>query len=502
MKELKIMQIPDHISAVRKNGKFLHIQPGNTAGPLFMQEVTKDDVGSYCTLFKISEFDYSDGKLTLRALISFPETCKQISLQGKLFNEDTKEDIYILEEKTVKDSTDLSYEFENVPVSANAECEHPAVILYADWIDSAGTEGEAALIEDELPYKIVYDHYYPKKESNYVAFSSGSGIPDWGKKLAEENREAEGREEEPNIVISLFRMPTDTKDLDYACLFKKLKGVSDPQLSIPARGVMTIGDSEVVFDKTQSVVAKCYIASPGNGGMIAVAVGDNSSYETADNDIILEVSDKSLGYNMLGPWSATFTDPGQFINHPFDFVLDITCNIIPAKSTEALQYTFFVSSKDEHSAGEDYCLDTIPKITIKWGCLARGTKIRMSNGRNKAIEDIQIGDHVRTVDGTAEVTNMWSGEEEECLLIRADNRRKLILTKDHPVQTEKGWKRAGELTCLDVLKTRTGTAAILKIERVSTPFTVYNPETGGKPIYANGFLAGDYTLQNSDLEKE
>lgn len=499
MKKLKIKQMPDHISAIRENGKFLCMRSDNAAGPLFLQEVTKDSVGESCTIFKISAFKYADDKLTLKALISFSESCKRISLQADLLDEDTQQVICSLEEKTIENSTDLTYEYDEASMSVNAEWEHPAVILYADWIDSAGAEGEAALFEDDIPFEIEYFHEYPKKELNgYVAFSSGVGIPEWGEKIAEENREAEGRAESENIIISLFRMPDDTRDLDYACLFYKRDGSNNPQVSVPARGVMRIGTSGVKFDKTQSVTAKCAIASPESGGALVVAVGDNGSYETEGNDIILEVSDDRIAYNMMGPWSQTLLDEGGFVNHPFNFQLDITCKVITQNNTTA-EYNFCISSILPKG---EFCLEHIPQITIKWGCLAEGTEILMADGTQKIVENIRIGDLVKTDGGIVKVTNMWSGKEEECLLVRADNGRELIMTKSHPVLTAEGWKQAGELICGDVLKTESGGAAVCEIERVPKTVTVYNPETGGKIIYANGFAVGDFTLQNSRSEKE
>lgn len=50
-------------------------------------------------------------------------------------------------------------------------------------------------------------------------------------------------------------------------------------------------------------IAKCAIASPESGGALIVAIGSNGSYETADNDIILKVSDDRINYNIMGPWS-------------------------------------------------------------------------------------------------------------------------------------------------------------------------------------------------------
>lgn len=504
MKELKIKQIPDHISAVKKNGKFLHLQPNNTAGPLFLQEVTPAHIGSSCTVFKINNFEYADNKLTLNALISFPETCKRISIQANLLDEDTERVICSLDEMTVENSTDLAYVYDGKPITANIECERAAVILYADWIDSGEDEGEAALFGDEQDIDFKYEHKYPKKEKNgYVTF--GDVVWPSAAKIAEERREIEGREESENIVIALVRTPTDAHDLDYLCQFghREWKGNVDyPPASVPAHGKLTRASDGVQFlnDDDSPIKAVCSISPPGVGGALIAAVGSSGgSYQTGNIKFKMPDDKSSLTYDMTDAWDVTFFESGEFDLHEFDYEFTITFYASVQEKKQDTPYTFCVTS---HDPPPDNCLKQIPRITIKWGCLAEGTEVLMANGRKKAIEDIQIGEHVRTDGGTAEVTNMWRGEEKECLLIRADNRHKLIVTKDHPVLTLDGWKQAGALTCLDVLKTRTGSSAIRKIERITKTVTVYNPETGGKIIYANGFAAGDFTLQNSRLGKE
>lgn len=504
MKELKIKQIPNHVSAVRKNGNFLHIQPDNAAGPLFLQEVTPAHAGSACAVFKINNFEYTDDKLTLNALISFPETCERISLQANLLDEDTERVICPLDEKTVENSTDLAYVYNGTPITANIECERAAVILYADWIDGAGSEGESALFGDELNLDFGYEHKYPKKEKNgYVTF--GDKVWPSAEKIAEERREAEGREDSENIVIALVRAPTDAHDLDYLCQFghrEKIDDVDYPPVSVPAHGKLTrtSADIEFLHDNDNPITAICSISPPGAGGALVAAVGlCSGSYQTGTIGIEVPADNSSITYDMTDAWDRTFYESGKYDLHEFDYDLSITFYVSVGGKKQEHPYTFCISSLDPKP---DNCLKQIPKITIKWGCLAEGTEILMASGRKKAIEDIRIGEYVKTDDGAAKVTNMWNGKEEGCLRVTADSGRELIMTKGHPVLTAKGWKQAGELICGDVLMTETGSAAILEIERVDKTVTVYNPETGGKIIYANGFAAGDFTLQNSRLGKE
>lgn len=193
------------------------------SGQLFEQEITMDSVGQSCTAFRINEFtyDHEADVLTLSAMISFPGKCKRIALQADLLDEETEQVIASLEEHTVEDTTESIYQYQGDPVNGVPAVNTAFVILYAYWTDSTDAQGEAAILEDELQFGVIYKHEYPQKEKNgYVTF--GEGASSQAMELAEKNRELEGREESENIVIALYREPTDTKDLDYLCKFGKI----------------------------------------------------------------------------------------------------------------------------------------------------------------------------------------------------------------------------------------------------------------------------------------
>ena len=497
MREHSIRQLPEYVSAIRKNGKFLRIQKDGAAesGQLFEQEITGDSVGLWCTVFRINNFSYDHEKdtLTLGATISFPETCKRITLQADLLDEETEQVITSLEEKVAENSTQLKYEFTDMSVDVNSKLNRAVVILYADWIDSSNIEGEAAILEDELMFGIRYEHIYPKKERDgYKTF--GNDVSDTAMELAERYRETEGREESENIVISMFRKPDDTKDLDYLCLFGKIGDY--PPVSVPAKGGMFSDNGNVKFicDEQHPTLAICTIAPYDTGGAVVAAVGvcNGGTYKTGDGEIQIDVSETSILYEMTKAWKIPFTESGDMNLHNFHYELAIYCRI-RTDQTEG-PYTFYVSSVTEKGG---FYMEKIPDITMKWGCLAEGTQILMADGTLKAVQDIRIGERIKTDGGNAEVTNIWSGTQEGCIRVVADNGRELVMTKDHPVLTDSGWKRAGELTCSDVISTENGGAEIREIALVAETVRVFNPETGGKPVYANGFITGDFTRQNN-----
>lgn len=498
-----IKQLPEHISAVRKNRKFLHMQSNDAAGAsgqLFRQEVTADHVGLSCAVFDINDFTYDHEKstLTLNAVISFPEKCKCITLQADLLDEETEQVVTPLEEKTVENSAELNYVFKELPIKTNSKLDKAEVILYADWIDSGNAEDQAAVLEDESGTDIRYEHTYPQKETDgYKTF--GNTASDIAMELAEKYKETEGREESENIVIAMFRKPDDTKDLDYLCLFDKIGKY--PPVSVPAKGTLftQTENTEFVCDTHHPVSAICTITPSGSTGAVVAAVGisDGNQYLTNDSNISIDAHSDYIQYEMTKSWNIPFEESGNWDLHDFSYELSINCTLLIGE--RETNRTYFISSTKAEGKS---CLTKIPNITMKWGCLAEGTQIIMDDGTQKAVEDICVHDRVKTGSNSAEVINMWRGTQDDCIRITADNGRELIMTEGHPILTECGWKRAGTLTIQDVLKTESGSAEICGISRVPEEIRVVNPETGGKPVYANGFIVGDFNIQNSLEGKE
>jgi hypothetical protein len=83
-------------------------------------------------------------------------------------------------------------------------------------------------------------------------------------------------------------------------------------------------------------------------------------------------------------------------------------------------------------------------------CLHPNTPIYTSLGL-KAIKDVAVGDTVLTHTGKYQkVLQTFTSNAEELLDITVD-RKTVTITPNHPVLTEDGWKKAGDLTTTDVL---------------------------------------------------
>lgn len=78
----------------------------------------------------------------------------------------------------------------------------------------------------------------------------------------------------------------------------------------------------------------------------------------------------------------------------------------------------------------------------KYNCFPAGTKIKMSNGIDKNIEDIVVGDIVisfnistKTLENK-EVTNVYSRKSADFVEYEMENGIKLKCTEDHPIFTK------------------------------------------------------------------
>jgi len=89
------------------------------------------------------------------------------------------------------------------------------------------------------------------------------------------------------------------------------------------------------------------------------------------------------------------------------------------------------------------------------GCVKNDTQVSMTDGTTKAIEDIKVGEKVRTYDvdkgiftsSTVEgILIQDKTDQLDWFELQFDNGKTLVCTEDHPVLTTDGWVQAKDLT--------------------------------------------------------
>lgn len=134
-------------------------------------------------------------------------------------------------------------------------------------------------------------------------------------------------------------------------------------------------------------------------------------------------------------------------------------------------------------------------------CLDENTRVQMADGSARKISEIRLGDRVQEpMGGTLTVENIFRGTEDCLLRIEDEGGHQILLTDSHPVLTDQGWKRAGDLVPGSKAETNEGWAGIVKVSKAEGQSNVYNLELSadyGGCFIAEGFVVGDFKYQNS-----
>lgn len=95
-----------------------------------------------------------------------------------------------------------------------------------------------------------------------------------------------------------------------------------------------------------------------------------------------------------------------------------------------------------------------PKDIVGGGCMVAGTKVRMSDGTLKDIENILVGDCVKTLQGTHAVTATWTPETlvdgtPECYEVEFEDGSRYICSDQHLFMRNGEWVEITELLAGD-----------------------------------------------------
>jgi predicted phage terminase large subunit-like protein len=88
-------------------------------------------------------------------------------------------------------------------------------------------------------------------------------------------------------------------------------------------------------------------------------------------------------------------------------------------------------------------------------CFVAGTPVRMGDGSQRCIEDVRVGEFVDTPYGPRQVLDAQrTADEAQVYEVVLSDGRTLVGTVEHPVSTERGWVRLGNLTESDKIHVR------------------------------------------------
>ncbi|KZN51085.1 Hint domain-containing protein [Pseudoalteromonas luteoviolacea] len=164
-----------------------------------------------------------------------------------------------------------------------------------------------------------------------------------------------------------------------------------------------------------------------------------------------------------------------------------------------------------------------PPLQMVFSCLAKGSKIKLANGKELAIEQLNVGDTVLGASQFApnvhmplEIKDISIGSETQPMVkLTTESGKELLLTESHPVLTQAGvsaW--ANKVQVGDRIRTSNGLELVSKVEEVKYDDHVYNlklARTADDPnhspgetfsMFANGLQVGDLAMQTDNEFEE
>lgn len=161
-----------------------------------------------------------------------------------------------------------------------------------------------------------------------------------------------------------------------------------------------------------------------------------------------------------------------------------------------------IQSNGQASADPSY--KKINPIKLFWGCFAKGTRIKMADNSLKAIEEINSGDEVMTVDrGAVAVKDLVVGMEEMIICIETSSGSKIEVTEDHPMMTTEGMVLARNLNAGSILVMEYGEDSLdsLYIREYNDKVFSVALETESV-IIAEDFYSGDFDSQQTAMSSK
>lgn len=290
-----------------------------------------------------------------------------------------------------------------------------------------------------------------------------------------------------NIFVVYDRMPGSTEKVDYSY---RANG-NPPDLMLDVRGRVVLSGG-LTFDK---VMAKDFrlLLDCANG--CAPYLGDLTHRINATED--------GFEWSLNNDWKTqVLTTAGKHQEVAFRLSMDFYCK------GEAYPFDLYVASDLDDDLAEYPNYQKIPFLTILWGCLAKGSDVRMVDGSIRKIEDIRIGEQVMNPfnGGPAIVVNTWSGHEKILQRIETGQGKTVDASEGHPLWTEKGPKAAMNISEGDRILAEGGTYDTV-VQRYPLAYDdeVFNleltcdacaDELEAHAMVCNGLVVGDNVLQN------
>lgn len=409
-------------------------------------------------------YDAEQKCVLVKATVSLTE---QASWIDGIINVDTESGIHIgTHNKTSYDTHFMTIEYRQDGVEIKDIQTNVLVTTFQVSFQTAGSD----TLKSQLIQRVIYTNAFNAVEKITIDDPINKNT-------------AEGE----NIFVTYGRVPVHSEKIDYK--YGVLPGSKSLYLDVKGRAFFKgnivlngIKDFDIILD----CAAGC--SKFNNGGC------NPSPFEYG------------FSWNPNRNWNAKIPTPmGEYKNVAFRMRIDFLCEGLTNP------FSLYVASDMDDNLLRYPNYHKMPFLTLLWGCLAKGSNIRMADGSMRKIEDICIGEQVLNPfgEGLATVVNTWCGPEKILQHIETGNGRTVDASENHPLWTEKGPKAAVEISEGDMLLAEGGTYDTV-VQRYPLAYDgeVFNleltcdgcaDENKAHTMFCNGLVVGDNDLQNRIL---
>lgn len=500
---LMCRQRPNQICRKQKPGRLRALSYEPT-----ILEVDAPQLFEIYDAFEIQDFTYSreTGTGHFLARLSLKETWHELGIKVQIVDLETEKVLAEVQEHAAKDCSCLvEEETFSIPAARRDGDVRLGMIAYGKWGDEDRKEHELAAFREANSKEadFEYNHGYPKKEKKTVILGKIEG-------MEPKPEIPEGKGDEGHIVIALIRRPGDFKDVDYLCGYgRDPRHGSRPILCVPGKGDLIFSPDETPKEDAEHKnygICKLYRK---NGGVSVIA---GTPAYCCDNRIEITPAGHGYHYSFVS-WDTAYMDAASWRKTEFDYHLEMDVHTVSGPKDDPVwhKHHLVVSTLE----GIASFTDEVQPLQIMYGCVAPWTLVRMADGSEKEIRQVQIGDAVLGRNKEMlRVCNVWRGPEDGKLFVftvDGEGERKLTLTKDHPVLVRdlagnEEWKPAKSCRQGDFVlaweNDREVWKPIRKITEEAYGGEVFNLDVGteGKTgcgaMFTEGILTGDYGTQN------
>ncbi len=317
------------------------------------------------------------------------------------------------------------------------------------------------------------------------------------------------------IIVLYDRNPNSGETADYSFSNIKRKSNNNVDTCLPIKGTIIFSQAYKVIgfdiEETKKWDLKTRLIYPGDNGGVCEY---NRSYEEIaaffkvdeeNGNVIHFDFDKMWNHELEANKYTTQNQLTVLLNSNFYIKLERVKDKVQKHSPISIRY----SLKDKPSSyyyteGETFV--GLPPISIRWGCIAKGSQVELEHNRVKKIEEIELGDVILMQDGTLlPVKDITTGRQQEMVYIETmESGLSLSLTCNHPVMTKDGPVMAGMLKPGDIVQVKDGKEETLKYAYLlDYNDDVYDLYFDGTPRYfsVNGIIVGDLAAQGEIPEE-